>query len=86
MNEPKPNLKTMAFLGLVALLLIAMTIAANLHPEGPLLVILLFWACPALFGGLFMLLDQTGSAARRVGGVLIMLLGVGLLVILGAFL
>jgi hypothetical protein len=39
----------MAFLGAVVLVLIAMTIAANWHPEGPALVILLIWASPALF-------------------------------------
>lgn len=69
----------MAFLGLVVLMLIAMTVAANMHPEGPALVILLFWACPALFGGLVMLLGQRASPAARVGGALLLLLGLWLM-------
>jgi len=69
----------MAFLGLVVLMLIAMTIAANMHPEGPALVILIFWACPALFGGLMMLLGKRASAAARVGGALLLLLGLWLM-------
>ncbi|MCA1778098.1 MAG: hypothetical protein LC637_01570 [Xanthomonadaceae bacterium] len=69
----------MAFLGGVLLLLIAMTIAANMHPEGPALVILLFWACPALFGGLFMALNQRGGPAGRVWGALLLLLGIWLM-------
>lgn len=69
----------MAFLGLIVLLLIAMTIAANLHPEGSALVILLFWACLALFGGLFMMLNQKGFAISSIMGVLLLLLGLGLM-------
>ena len=69
----------MSYVGLTVLLLIAMTIAANMHPEGPALVILLFWACPALFGGLFMMLDQSGKPANRVWGSLLLLLGIWLM-------
>jgi hypothetical protein len=69
----------MSYVGLTVLLLIAMTIAANMHPEGPALVILLFWACPALFGGLFMMLDQSGRPANRVWGALLLLLGIWLM-------
>jgi hypothetical protein len=69
----------MAYLGSAVLMIIAMTVAANLHPEGPALVILLFWACPALFGGLFMLLGKRGSAAARAGGALLLLLGLFLM-------
>jgi len=69
----------MAFLGFVVLVLIAMTIAANMHPEGPALVILLIWACPALFGGLFMMLNQNANPASRVWGALLMLLGLWLM-------
>jgi len=71
----------MAFLGGVVLLLIAMTIAANLHPEGPALIILLFWACPALFGGLIMLIGQDGGTGKRFGGLLVLALGVGLIML-----
>lgn len=69
----------MAFLGGVVLLLIAMTIAANMHPEGPALVILLFWAFPALFGGLLMMLGQDNTPPARIGGALILLLGIWLM-------
>lgn len=69
----------MSYVGLTVLLLIAMTIAANMHPEGPALVILLFWACPALFGGLFMMLDQSGRPANRVWGALLLLIGIWLI-------
>jgi len=69
----------MSYVGLTVLLLIAMTIAANMHPEGPALVILLFWACPALFGGLFMMLNQRGGPLGRVFGALFLLLGIWLM-------
>jgi hypothetical protein len=73
----------MAYLGGAFLLLIAMTIAANLHPEGPALVILLFWATPALFWGLLMLMgrNERGAAARRFGGLMLLALGVALMVV-----
>lgn len=69
----------MAYFGLTVLMLIAMTIAANMHPEGPALVILLFWACPALFGGLMMLLGKRAGAATRIWGALVLLLGLYLI-------
>ena len=69
----------MAYLGLTVLLLIAMTIAANVHPEGPALVILLFWACPALFWGLLMLVGRDSKAPQRFGGLLVLSLGIGLM-------
>ena len=72
----------MAFLGGVILLLIAMTIAANMHPEGPALVVLLFWACPALFGGLVMMIGQNSKPPARIGGALILLLGIWLISLL----
>lgn len=69
----------MAFLGITVLLLIAMTVAANVHPEGPALVILLFWACPALFWGLLMLVGRESKAPQRVGGLLVLSIGIGLM-------
>jgi hypothetical protein len=69
----------MAHLAGTFLLLVAMTIAANLHPEGPALVILLFWACPALFWGLLMLLGRDSKAPQRVGGLLVLSIGLGLM-------
>ncbi|MFU8833456.1 MAG: hypothetical protein ACNA7J_15055, partial [Wenzhouxiangella sp.] len=71
--------KIMAFAGTVVLLLIAVTIAANMHPEGPVLVILLFWACPTLLGGLAMMADKRSVPAIRVGGMLMLLLGLFLM-------
>lgn len=78
-NAGGPGGNAMAFLGFVVLVLIAMTIAANMNPEGPALVILLIWACPALFGGLFMVLNQNAKTPARIGGALIMLLGLWLM-------
>lgn len=71
----------MAYLAGAFLLLVAMTIAANLHPEGPALVILLFWACPALFWGLLMLVGRNSKAPQRIGGLLVLSVGLGLMAV-----
>ena len=69
----------MAYLAGTVLLLIAMTIAANLHPEGPALVILLFWAIPALLWGLLLFLGRNSGVAGRVGGALLLSIGIALM-------
>ena len=68
----------MAYAAGALLLLIAMTIAANLHPEGPALVILLFWATPALLWGLILFLGRTSGVAGRGGGALLLWIGIAL--------
>ena len=58
------------------LVLIAMTIAANMHPEGPALVILPLLACPFFIGGIMAMSNTKAAPIPQIFGVLIMLPGI----------
>lgn len=63
----------MLWMALTFLLLVALTIAANIHPEAPTLVVVAVIFAPLFLGGLGMVFNPRNNAFMRFLGILVVM-------------